>query len=672
MPSSIDHHDFGMLRENGVFVTPYGLPDLPRAADVAKVHRQIEKGIKMPSGNVVSYDADMVAALAAPWLEPDLMVAQFRSPRFKPTRAGMAASVTGLAASPLLQTNLFNPRALMKLSIPGSDAEGRVAVPWAPTDRRTDPNCPARVLIDVPTRDELNQRVLESERHIVADQNSLAELIAREGVQEDLLGVIVNYNTPGVTRRLAATTIDGNSRLAIGRQEVRDWINAERDEILDVARSRRPRLALARLLDQMRDGLFPLEFDDMIALRHLRKAIESIVENRSTKELIESGYYAVANLFAVPLTLIVAFEPDDEDSTVLDAADTLMRNMHHPARAATRWDQSAGNAEIRDEIVAKLYDAGELNEGEALLVGPKYEEAARRHGEPSEPDRRAMAVLELVNGDTDLGKKARAIFGAATGKPRPGRRDRARLIVAALSEQIDSGNAKLRNDFETAVQDVLDTQRFGNIGNMTIDSDLEPTEIVANAKSEFANGRSPETGEWLMELGLKGAIALAGLGHLRRGYATSTEDAPRPYQIIDNMLDDQFGLELLGTAIQAWRDGERLPEYDVETRTPKAKDGDLRPATLGMMFNGEKDMPPEPTARDLCESLRNTLRNRFMPTYEELMILPEVRTEGIAPDAVQGVLTIMEPVRRRLELNAEKYRDFHGDPNADVIDDDDE
>ena len=54
------------------------------------------------------------------------------------------------------------------------------------------------------------------------------------------------------------------------------------------------------------------------------------------------------------------------------------------------------------------------------------------------------------------------------------------------------------------------------------------------------------------------------------------------------------------------------------------------------------------------------------------MGLSEVRTEGIAPDAVQGVLTIMEPVRKRLELNAEKYRDFHGDPNADAVDEDDE
>ena len=671
MPPSIDHHDFGMLRENGVFVTPYGLPDLPRAADINKVKRQIEKGIRMPSGNVVSYSADMIDALAAPWLEPDLMVAQFRSPRFKPTRAGMAATVTGLAASPLLQTNVFNPRSLMKLSIPQSDAEGRVAVPWAPTDRRTDPDCAARVLIDVATRDELNQRVLESERHIVADQGQLAELIAREGVQEDLLGVIVNYKTPGLTRSLVATTIDGNSRLAIGRQEVRNWINAERDEIISVVRSRRPRLALARLLDQMRDGLLPLEFDDTIALRHLRKAIDGIVENRSTEDLIKSGYYAVANLFAVPLTLIVAFEPHDEYSTVLDAADTLMRNLHHPARAATRWDQSAGNAEIRDEIVAKLYDAGEINEGEALLVGPKYEEASSRHGERSEPDHRAMAVIELVNGQGDLAKKARAIFGAATGKPRPARRDRARLIVAALSEQIDSGNAKLRNDFETAVQDVLDTQRFGNICNTTIDSDLQPAEIVAQAKIELDKATSVENGEWLMELGLKGAIALAALGHLRRGYATSTEDAPRPYQIIDNMLEDEFGLELLGDAIQAWRDGRRLPEYDADERTPMKNGGDLRPATLGKMFSGEKDMPPEPTARDLCESLRNTLRNRFMPTYDELVLLPEVRTEGIAPDAVQGVLTIMEPVRKRLELNAEKYRDFHGDPNADAVDEDD-
>jgi hypothetical protein len=152
-----------------------------------------------------------------------------------------------------------------------------------------------------------------------------------------------------------------------------------------VLQSRRPRLALARLLNQMRDGLFPLEHDDVVALRHLRKAIESIVNERSTEQLIESGSFAVANLHAVPFTLIVAFEQDDETSTVLDAADTLMRNLHHPSRAATRWDQSAGHAEIRDEIVAKLYDTGDLKLGEALLLGPRFEEAALRPDQPAEP-----------------------------------------------------------------------------------------------------------------------------------------------------------------------------------------------------------------------------------------------------------------------------------------------
>ncbi|MGN6373673.1 MAG: hypothetical protein ACTHM1_11920 [Solirubrobacteraceae bacterium] len=673
MPTSIDHHDVPLLREHGVFLTPYDLPDLPRAADVNKVKKQIEKGIRMPSGNVVSYSADMVDALAAPWLQPELMVAQFRSPRFKPTRAGMAATVTGLAAAPLLQTNLFNPRALTKLSIPSSDSEGRVAVPWAPTDRRIDPDCSARMLIDVPTRDELNQRVLESERHIVADQSALAELISREGVQEDLLGVIVNYQTPGLARRLVATTIDGNSRLAIGRQSFRDWINAERDAILEIAQSRRPRLALSRMLNQMRDGLFPLEHDDTVALRHLRKAIESIVNERSTERLIETGYFAVANLFAVPFTLIVAFEPQDDEFTVLDAADTLMRNLHHPSRAATRWDQSAGYAEIRDEIVAKLYNAGDLTLGEALLLGPRFEEAALRYDQPSEPDRRAMAVMELINGDSETGRKARAMFGAATGKPRPSRRERARLIVAAIGEQIDSGNAKLRSDFETAVQDVLDSGRYGTVGNMTVDGGKELDGLVEQAKIELASGKTPENGgEWMMELGLKGAVALAALGHLRRGYAQNTQDAPRPYQVIDNMLSEQFGLEFLGAAISAWRNGERLPEHDPQTREPKADAGDLRPATLGAMFSGEKDMPPEPSARDYCDSLRSVLRDKFMPVYDDLMKLPEVATEGVPPDAVESILAITERVRRRLELKAELYRDFHGDPNGEFADSSDD
>lgn len=656
-----------LLREHGIFLTPYGVHTLPRAADTTKIKKQLAKGIRMPSGKTVYYDEAMTDALAAPWVQPDLVAAQLQSPRFKPTRAGMAATVTGLAFAPLVLPNLFNPRALMKLSIPDSDADGRVPRPWAPTDRRADPDCAARMLVDVRSRQELNDRVLESERHVIADQAGLAELIRREGVQEDLLGIIVNHHTPGLGRRLAATTIDGNSRLAIHRETFRDWVADEREEILDVVQSRRPRMALERLIDQLRDGLFALEFDDPVALRHLIRAIDEIIA-QPTQQLIDTKRYAVPNLLVVPFTLIVAFEPHDDGSTVLDAADTLMRNLHHPSRASTRWDQSAGHAEIRDEIIAKLYEAGDLELGEALLLGPKFEEAARRHGQPAEPDRRAMAVMELINGDDDTGRKARAIFGSATGKPRPGRRERARLIVAAISEQLPAGNAKLRSDFETATQDVLDSPRYGSVKYMTVDGRSRPSKVVEQAKIELKDGKTAENGEWLMELGLKGTIALAALGHLRREYGQTTAESPRPYQIIDNMLTDTLGLELLGDAIQAWRDGTWLPDYDPETRKPAPQAGALRPATLSALFGGSRQAPPAPNVRDLCTALQAVLDEQFMPTYEQLMKLPEVTSEGVPPASADPIIATMDKVRRRLELRAEFYREFYGE--SDNADDD--
>jgi hypothetical protein len=132
------------------------------------------------------------------------------------------------------------------------------------------------------------------------------------------------------------------------------------------------------------------------------------------------------------------------------------------------------------------------------------------------------------------------------------------------------------------------------------------------------------------------------------------------------MLSDEFGLELLCDAIQAWRDGARLPEYDPYERRAKPEEGDLRAATLGAMFSGDEEMPPEPTARDYCDSLRAVLRDKFMPIYDDLMQLPKVATEGIPPGAVASVLTMTEKVRRRLELKAEVYADFHGDPNAEA------
>jgi hypothetical protein len=649
--------------EEGVVLLPYGLPEIPKAAEGNRLRRQIEKGIPMPSGSIVTYDDAMIDALAMPWLQPGLMREQFASPRYKPTRAGMTATVTGIATMPLLQVNLFNPRALMKLSIPPADESGRVPIPWAPTDRRTDKKCVARMLVEVPTREELSERVLESERHILADQTRLADLCGREGVQEDLLGLVVHYKTPGIANRFAVTTIDGNSRVAAGRAAFRAWIEAEREQILDVVRSKKPRGKLSDLLDAMGSGVFPLDHEDVIGFRHLRTAIEKVATERSTDELLESGLYAVPNLFAMPLTLIIAFEPAEKTSTILDAADLMMRNLHHPRRSSTKWDQSAGHAELRDDIVAKLFDEDELDEGEALLVGPRYEEAAKRHDMSGEPDVRAMAILDLVNGHHDRGRRARAILAEATGDPKEKRAERARLIVAALSEQLDSAQAKVRQDFETTLQDVLDTRLFGSVTLTREDDGDEPQELVEAAQRDREDGIKIEDSDALWELGIRGGIALAALGHLRRVYGQLASDVARPYQVLENMLADELGIELLGEAIEVWRSDGRLPQYDIETRKVEKGAGALRPTTLAAMFGEDAKPPAQPSATDLCARLRTIFDSKFMPTYQELRNLPEVAEEGVPPEAGTEVLGGLEPVRKRIELDIEKFRDFHGDPN---------
>lgn len=663
MFSDTNGHDQALLNEEAVVLMPYGLPEIPKAGEQNRLRKQIEKGIPMPSGSVITYSDEMVDALTLPWLQPDLMKAQFASPRFKPTRAGMAATVTGIAAMPLLQVNLFNPRASMKLSIPEAEKSGRVPIPWAPTDRKSDRACAACMVVEVPTREELSERVLESERHILADQTILADLVTREGVQEDLLGLVVNYRTPNLSRRLAVTTIDGNSRVAVGRAAFRAWVEAEREDILDVVRSRRPRAKLSELLDGMADGIFPLEYEDVVGFRHLRGAIEKLATERSTEELLQSGLYSVPNLFAMPLTLIVAFEPAEKSSTVLDAADLMMRNLHHPTRSSTKWDQSAGHAELRDDIVAKLYDEGELDEGEALLVGPKYQEAAELHDMPSEPDLRATAIVDLVNGDHDRGRRARSILADATGDPKGKRAERARLVVAALSEQLDSAQAKARKDFETAVQDVLDTRLFGSISFTREQDGTELEDLVEAAQEDREDGVKVEDSDALWELGVRGAIALAAQGHLRREFGQLASDVARPYQVIENMLSDDFGISLLGEAVERWRKDDRLPEYDPETRLIKKGAGALRSSTLAQMFGGEQAPPPQPSATDLCARMRKVLDERLTPIFQELRDLPEVADEGVPPDAANRVLHALEPVRRRLERESEKYRDFHGDPN---------
>lgn len=655
-------HDQEALREAGVHLTPYGVPEYPRAADTAKLMRQLAKGIPMPSGETVLPEEDMAETLAGGWLYPEQMVAQFRSPRFKSTRAGMAATVSGLMAMTALQTNPFNPRPKTKLEIPDADAKGRVAMPWAPTDRHADPDDDARMTIEVTDRNELNGRVLESERHILAEQGSLADLIAREGIEEDVLAIVVRYETVGVARNLAATTIDGNSRLAIARSEYREWVGRNREEILSVVRTKKPRLALAKTIDRLRDGLFPLEHDDKVALRHLHKAMAEILSSR-TDRLIADGLYAVPNLFVVPVTMIVAFEPADEDATVLDAADQMMRNVHHPARAAKVWDQAAGHSEIRDEVVAKLADTGFLSIGEALYLGPRYEEATCLHGAPEEPDRRVFAAIDLVNGDHDLGREARVLIAEAIGKASAGRLLRAQIIAAILSEQVHTLSAKLRKSFETAMHDVLDTRRYGSVTKTPEDSGEDPDVLLATALDDQAAGCKVEESWAMIELGLKGAAALAAQGHLMRLYGAKTEDSPRPYQVIDNMLEDPtgLGLRLLAKAIEAWRDGSPLPEYDLAKRKPLRGGGPMRASTLAALFpNPDTSVEPADSAADLLLKMQKTLALKFQPVLDELLELPEVRREGAPPDAIQEVLDVLVPARQKLELQMAKFEEFHG------------
>lgn len=660
MQASDLFHDSTRLREEGVHLIPYGLPDYPRASEVTRLHRQIARGIPMASGDVIEHDRDMVAALANGWLYPELMIPQFRAPRYKSTRAGMAATVSGLMAFTALQTNPFNPRPNAKLAIPTADTNGRVAMPWAPTDRKVDPHNASRMLVQVADRHELNERVLESERHIVGEQSTLAGLIAREGVEEDVLALIVRYETAGLTTSYAATTFDGNSRIAIARDAYRQWIVDQRDEILAVTKSKRPRAALARAIDLMRDGLFPLEHDDPITLRHLRTAVTNVLEERSTDELIDQRLFAIANLFVIPVTMIVAFEATEETATVLDAADQMMRNVHHPSRGPKVWEHAAGHAEIRDEVVGKLHDRGILSLGEALYLGPRYEEASRRHGMPSEPDLRAYAAVDFVNGNHDAAKEARSLVADAIGTPQAGRLLRAQIITAIVSEQVHNLSASTRKTFETTLSDVLNSYRFGTVKLMPADSGDTPADLREEADIAILEGEDANTAPVLTELAIKGAIALAALGHLTRPYGANTLEMPRPYQVIENMVNDPFGRRMLANAIDAWREEEFLPEYDVRKRKPIAGAPPMRPATLAALFpDPDNSITPEETSSEKLTKMRKILSDKFQPLLDELLALPEVRRAGAPADLVTEVLNILGPARTKLELQKAKFEEFH-------------
>src|SRR5207248_7129945 len=113
---------------------------------------------------------------------------------------------------------------------------------------------------------------------------------------------------------------------------------------------------------------------------------------------------------------------------------------------------------------------------------------------------------------------------------------------------------------ETTLRDVLGYPPFYGSGlPELIVNNPDPDELVVQVKA----AEKAEPGELSaahVELGVKGGAALVMLGALAREHGALASEAARPYTVLQRMLHDPFGQELLGEAINALRAGEdRIP-----------------------------------------------------------------------------------------------------------------
>ena len=138
-----------------------------------------------------------------------------------------------------------------------------------------------------------------------------------------------------------------------------------------------------------------------------------------------------------------------------------------------------------------------------------------------------------------------------------------------------------------------------------------------------------------VQLGVKGGIALVLLGALAREHGANAAEVARPYTVLQRMVHDPFGQELLGEAIKALRAGDRLiPARDPETKDPKGRDAENRvvamdPPNLRELFteagsSGGTGADGARTAADVLAEMTSIARNKLGVLLDELVRVPDV------------------------------------------------
>ena len=635
----------------GIKPMPTGVAEPPKPAQTRALARQIaRRGIKDPAGTTV-YEPDEQAALALarPWLYPDQVAGQFERPQIKHVDAGELFLVRGSVLLTRLIPSPLNSRARAKVQIPVAGADGRVAVPWGPTDLQADPDCAHRLLFAARDLDELATSARDTASIVEGMQSNLADMIGREGIEEDLLLAPGRWSLDSGSMVSTSTVvaIDGGSRATLSQGELARALATMLDNDSSLSPKRRQGLEeLRAALDGRLPGLL---VDDINAERDLRDELERLL-SEPVDRLLRTGMYRPPRLLVAPAALVIGFRPYGT-ATMLDAVQQLIGNLHK--RGPKQWEPSAQASDTRDEVIRSLRSSGDITEAELYLLGPRHQEAVERFHKPSEPDYRIGEIVRLwYDATTARTTAARRATRAAMRKSKLYRSALAPVLTAAILEQF-SGEGD-RDRVQSTLNDLFSNSPICPSDPWGFPSRVvDPDVLVAEAEREIDAGHPAQA---YAELATKGGVALALLGALVRPF-DAAKDA-RPYAVLDRMLHDREGRVLLAQAIVDLRAGrQRMIRLKPGTDEPEAFLGTGEPEIwTGAMLRERFPTAHEavtnaaPTQADLIRKITDLIdgENGAKALVDELEKVPGVQRHGLSKILAGDLKTSLADLAERL------------------------
>ena len=488
-------------------------------------------------------------------------------PLFKHLQAGTVALVHSQVLMTRVNPSLLNPRVAPLMAIPDADSNGRVAFSWAPEDVHEDPDAPQRLMQTCGSIDELTQSSRQTADKVLALQRVLADMIGREGVEEPLLIVMTQLIVDGPiapARSIVPVCADGGSRGTICQEFLADAVEALiSDPARGYATKHKRRKGLEELERALRVHQPATLIDDPIAERELRDYLVDL-SRRPAAELVKNGLYAAQRSLVAPAMVVVGFRPNGS-ATIISAIDQLVGNQHK--RGPLQWEVAARALDSRNSVLRTLRRQGVIGEAKALHLGPKYEEAYSVWGVRPDPDFRIAEAVRVFHAQF-----TRRPLREAFGSPQSKLADRCEVIAAVIGEQIRDADPGFRRNIDTTLRDMLGHPPF--YGSDVPDlpgrgNNPDPDTLVADVKKREEKNPKKLSVEHV-ELGVRGGVALVLLGALAREHGALASEAARPYTVLQRMLHDPMGQEILGEAIKALRAPETT-RFPRATRRPASR-----------------------------------------------------------------------------------------------------